>query len=322
VGGCAQLRWSATGMRSVSSALLLAKRLRAAALVGDQYAFRYLGAAACEAAARSCAGRRPVCGPFPRRCCLRSGCAQLRWSATGMRSVSSALLLAKRLRAAALVGDQYAVRFLGAAACEAAARSCAGRRPVCGPFPRRCCLRSGCAQLRWSATGMRSVSSALLLAKRQQHLEACRCCSLLGFSPRLRPGRKTKDASRSVTCAAACLGCESMWRCSGLMPRAALCLEGHWVKMRPGAAVMAHPRRRMAVGCHRPRAQRGTSCCAVTGASSAALRGGKMLRLLAFFPRTLTVRGQGKIFKCGEGGSLSRCGKTRVLSRRPLPARS
>jgi predicted deacylase len=83
-------------MRSVSSALLLAKRLRAAALVGDQ-----------------------------------------------MRSVSSALLLAKRLRAAALVGDRYAVRFLGAAACEAAARSCAGRRPVCGPFPRRCCLRSG-----------------------------------------------------------------------------------------------------------------------------------------------------------------------------------
>ena len=38
-----------------------------------------------------------------------------------MRSVSSALLLAKRLRAAALVGDRYAVRFLGAAACEAAA---------------------------------------------------------------------------------------------------------------------------------------------------------------------------------------------------------
>ena len=147
----------------------------------------------------------------------------------------------------------------------------------------------GCAQLRWSATGMRSVSSALLLAKRQQHLEAFLCCSLLEFSPRLRPGRKTKDASRSVTCAAACLGCESMWRCSGLMPRAALCLEGHWVKMRPGAAVMAHPRRRMAVGCHRPRAQRGTSCCAVTGASSAALRGGKMLRLLAFFPRTLNV---------------------------------
>jgi hypothetical protein len=51
VGGCAQLRWSATGMRSVSSALLLAKRLRAAALVGDQYAVRFLGAAACEAAA-------------------------------------------------------------------------------------------------------------------------------------------------------------------------------------------------------------------------------------------------------------------------------
>ena len=51
VGGCAQLRWSATGMRSVSSALLLAKRLRAAALVGDRYAVRFLGSAACEAAA-------------------------------------------------------------------------------------------------------------------------------------------------------------------------------------------------------------------------------------------------------------------------------
>jgi hypothetical protein len=97
VGGCAQLRWSATGMRSISSALLLAKRLRAAALVGDR------------------------CGPFPRRCCLRSGCAQLRWSATGMRSISSALLLAKRLRAAALVGDRCG---------PFPRRSCAGRRPV------------------------------------------------------------------------------------------------------------------------------------------------------------------------------------------------
>jgi hypothetical protein len=121
----------------------------------------------------------------------------------------------------------------------------------------------------------RSAAPLLLLAKQQRHLAACRCCSLLGFSPRLRPGRKTKDASRSVTCATACLGCVSMWRCSGLVPRVAQCLEGHWVKMRPGAAVMAHPRRRMAVGCHRPRAQRGTSCCAVTGTSSAALREGE-----------------------------------------------
>ena len=57
--------------------------------------------------------------------------------------------------------------------------------------------------------------------------------------------------------------------------------------MRPGAAVMARPRRRMAVGCHRPRAQHGTSCCAVTGESSAVLRGGECFRLtgLAFFPR-------------------------------------
>ena len=58
------------------------------------------------------------------------------------------------------------------------------------PFPRRCCLRSGCAQLRWSATGMRSVSWALLLAKRQQHLEACRCCSLLGFFAPPQAGEK------------------------------------------------------------------------------------------------------------------------------------
>ncbi len=58
----------------------------------------------------------------------------------------------------------------------------------------------------------RSAAPLLLLAKRQQHLGACRnCCSLLEFSPRLMPGRKTKDASRSVTCAAACLGCVSMW---------------------------------------------------------------------------------------------------------------
>ena len=48
----------------------------------------------------------------------------------------------------------------------------------------------GCAQLRWSATGIRSVSSALLLAKRQQHLEACRCCSLLGFFAPPQAGEK------------------------------------------------------------------------------------------------------------------------------------
>ncbi len=47
---------------------------------------------------------------------------------------------------------------------------------------------------------MRSVSSALLLAKRQQHLEACLCCSLLEFSPRLRPGRKTKDFEKRNLC--------------------------------------------------------------------------------------------------------------------------
>jgi len=153
------------------------------------------------------------------------------------------------------------------------ARSCCWlRRTLTPPLlmhaapPLRCCC---CMPLCCSAAPL------LLLAKWQQHLGACRCCLLLGFSPRLRPGRKTKDASRRVTCAAACLGCVSMWWCSGLVPRASQCLEGHWVKMRPGTSVMAHPRRRMAVGCHRPRAQRGTSCCALTGSSSAALRGGE-----------------------------------------------
>jgi len=42
------------------------------------------------------------------------------------------------------------------------------------------------------------------------------CCSLLEFSPHtrgtcLRQGRKTKDTSRSVTCAAGCLGCVSLY---------------------------------------------------------------------------------------------------------------
>jgi hypothetical protein len=43
------------------------------------------------------------------------------------------------------------------------------------------------------------------------------------------------------------------------------------------AAVTAHPRERVAVGDHRRRAQRGTSCSAVIGASSAVLRRGECL---------------------------------------------
>jgi hypothetical protein len=50
-------------------------------------------------------------------------------------------------------------------------------------------------------------------------------------------------------------------------------------KMRPGAAVMAHTRGRVTVGCHRPWA---SEPC------SAALRG-RAFRPLAFFPRTLRV---------------------------------
>ncbi len=132
------------------------------------------------------------------------------------------------------------------------------------------------------------------------------CCSLLEFSPHTRgtcllQGRKTKDISRSVTCAAACLCCVSMcrrfwsraksrgaWRDAGPAafdspqpptradePRPLHQAAFHpvKVKMRPGAAATAHQRRRTAAGRHRPLAQRSTSCCVVTGASSAALRG-------------------------------------------------
>jgi hypothetical protein len=146
------------------------------------------------------------------------------------------------------------------------------------------------------------------------------CCSLLEFSPHtrgtcLRQGRKTKDDSRSVTCAAACLGCVSMSNGSDLVTRVTQCLEGHWVNMRPGAAVMAHLRRRMAVGCHRPLAQRGTSCCEVTRASSASLRGGECFRLLAFshepglhlppplfLPQKTSLFGRSKVRTVGCGG--------------------
>ena len=106
------------------------------------------------------------------------------------------------------------------------------------------------------------------------------------FRPRgicLRQGRKTKDDSRSVTCAAACLGYLSMCRLFWSHAKSLVLLGGTLGEMRPGASVMAHPRRGMAVDCHRPRAQRGTSCSAVTGASSAALRGGECLAPSHFF---------------------------------------
>jgi hypothetical protein len=77
----------------------------------------------------------------------------------------------------------------------AAARRCRCCLPCCA----RCC--SPCVQQTAAALG------------------ACAelCCSLLGFSPHtrgtyLRQGRKMKDSSRSVACAAACLGYFSMCR--------------------------------------------------------------------------------------------------------------
>jgi hypothetical protein len=85
----------------------------------------------------------------------------------------------------------------------AAALSCHCCLPCCACCCLPCCARccSPCVQQEAAALG------------------ACTelCCSLLEFSPHTRgtciwQGRKTKDTSRRVTCAAACLGYLSMCR--------------------------------------------------------------------------------------------------------------
>ncbi len=70
------------------------------------------------------------------------------------------------------------------------------------------------------------------------------------------------------------------------------------VKMQPGTQVMAHPRGRMAVGCHRPRAQRGTSCSEVAGSSSTALRRSEFFAPSHFFyePSPQGIYGAGLLF--------------------------
>ncbi len=69
---------------------------------------------------------------------------------------------------------------------------------------------------------------------------------------------------------------------SGLVPRAAQCLEGHWVKMRPGASVMAHP---LVDGCGLSQAvgpaRNVVLCCHRSVFSSPPRR--RMFRLLVFF---------------------------------------
>jgi hypothetical protein len=140
-----------------------------------------------------------------------------------------------------------------------------------------------------------AVLAAALLAcsKQQQHWELAPNCAALYLNFRPTPEeptsgrgerRKTfREASSVQSHDSATFPCVGD---SGFMPRASHCLEGHWVRMRSGEAVMAHPLRRMSVGCHRPRTQRGTSCCAVTGTSSAALRGGECLAPSHFFHET------------------------------------
>jgi hypothetical protein len=124
----------------------------------------------------------------------------------------------------------------------AAARSCSCCMPCCARCCLPCCARCCSPCVQQSAAALGAYAEL--------------CCSLLGFSPHcrgtcLRQGRKTKDGSRSVTCAAACLGYLSM--CSRFWSHAKSCvlLGGTLGEMRPGAEVMAHLRRRMAVGCHR-----------------------------------------------------------------------
>ena len=95
-------------MRSVSSALLLAKRQQ------------HLRACRCCSLAQGCS---PLLLPIAARrcCCLELAAAAARRSAAAAEARALGAGAVGRLRAAALVGDRYAVRFLGAAACEAAA---------------------------------------------------------------------------------------------------------------------------------------------------------------------------------------------------------
>jgi hypothetical protein len=103
--------------------------------------------------------------------------------------------------------------------------------------------------------------SHLAGGERQKTLLECRLC---GRVPR---PRVPASASRSARM-------PRKWRDTG-------------VKMRPGASVMAHPRGRVAVGCHQQLAQRCTSCSAVLRALLSSPQEGQTFRPLAFSPRTL-----------------------------------
>jgi len=133
-----------------------------------------------------------------------------------------------------------------------------------------------------------AVLAAALLAcsKWQQHWELAPNCAAryLNFRPTTEEPasgrgerRKTiRDVLPVRPRASATFPCAGG---SGLMSRATHCLEGHWVRI----AVMAHPHRRMAVVCHLSLAQHGTSCSAVTRASSAGLREVECLAPSHFF---------------------------------------
>ena len=152
------------------------------------------------------------------------------------------------------------------------------------------CSAAACPAVLAAACSAVIAATLLACSKLQQHWElAPNCAALyLNFRPTTEEPasvrgerRKTiREASPVHPRASATFPCAGG---SGLMPRAAHYLEGHWVRMRTGACVMAHQRRRMAVGSHRPRTQRGTSCCEVTRASSTALWGGECLASSHFF---------------------------------------
>jgi hypothetical protein len=160
----------------------------------------------------------------------------------------------------------------------AAARRCRCCLPCCSRCGLPCCARccSPCVQQAAAALG------------------ACAelCCSLLGFSPHargtcIRQGRKTKDTSRSVTCAAACLGYLSMCRRFWSHAKSRVLLGGTLGEN--AAWCSGHGSSAQADGCGLSPAAGPARHVVFCGHRSvfSSPPGRRMSRPLAFFPRTL-----------------------------------
>ena len=114
------------------------------------------------------------------------------------------------------------------------------------------------------------------------------CCSLLEFSPHIRgtclgQGRKTKDTSRSVICAAACLGCVSM--CRRFWSRAKSCAVLGGTLGENAAWCSSHGSSAQADGCGLSPAAGPARHVVLCGHRSvfSSPPGRRMFRLLAFF---------------------------------------